>query len=272
MALTLSQKDCIKLGKTLPSRLITFFRKYPTATLYGLDNPTSIKSADAISNSPTISKESSDGSPENTMRSTQPVPEFHNPFMPMKNHVTGRWRGARYGLRIQADLVKLAAANGVEDFLPYTKKKTGERQRRREEHGLRIKGTGVGQRVKGKKWERTLRTRLTRRKNAMLRMPSLIYHWKRVSVDSYNFLRPANIANSLGMAGDGNFGQSKKSRHFRKDNLMGDANPFLFVSLYLPAIHIFILVNMVRFSLSNIVYKCLISSNRSIITSSFNLP
>ena len=209
MALTLSQKDCIKLGKTLPSRLITFFRKHPTATLLGLDNRILAKPTDATLNTPAISRETSDDSSENSKGAPQKVPEFHNPFMPMKNHVTGRWRGARYGLRIQANLVKLAAANGVEDFLPYTKKKTGERQRRREEHGLRIKGTGVGQTVKGRKWERTMRKRLDRRRRAMLKMPSMIYHWKRVSVSSYSLLRFANTSDSLGVGGDGDNGQSK---------------------------------------------------------------
>lgn len=246
MALTLSQKDCIKLGKTLPTRLITFFRKYPTATLLGLDNCTSIKSADAISN-PTISKETLDEPPENIAKGTQTLPEFHNPFMPMKNHVTGRWRGARYGLRIQADLVKLAAKNGVEDFLPYTKKKTGERQRRREERGLRIKGTGVGQKVKGKAWERTLWKRQLRRRNAMLRMPSMIYHWKRVSLHSYDLSQPANLVGSLGVADDGKCGQSRKSCRFRRENLFGEATPFLNVVLYSPAVYIFILVNLVCF-------------------------
>ena len=183
MAVTLNRRDCIKLGKTLPTRLITFFQKHPTATLLGLDNRIPSKSIDAITSSSTDSHETTNSIPERTERTARPPPEFHNPFMPMKNYVTGRWRGARYGLRIQADLVKLAAANGVEDFLPYTRKKTGERQRRREEHGLRIKGTGVGQRVKGRKWERTLASRLDRRRKAMLRMPKMIYHWKRVSMD-----------------------------------------------------------------------------------------
>lgn len=246
MALTLSQKDCIKLGKTLPTRLITFFRKYPTATLLGLDNRTFIKSADAISN-PTISKETLDEPPENIARDTQPLPEFHNPFMPMKNYVTGRWRGARYGLRIQADLVKLAAKNGVEDFLPYTKKKTGERQRRREERGLRIKGTGVGQKVKGKKWERTLWKRQLRRRNAMLRMPSMIYHWKRVSIHSYDLSKPANVIGSLDVADDGNYGQSRKSYRFSRGNLFGEATLFLHIISYSPAVYIFTIVNLICF-------------------------
>jgi Mitochondrial ribosomal protein mL59 len=55
--------------------------------------------------------------------------------------------------------VKLARQHGVEELLPYTVKGTEERLRRRAENGLRVKGTGVGQRVKGKESERTLKGR-----------------------------------------------------------------------------------------------------------------
>jgi len=55
--------------------------------------------------------------------------------------------------------VKLARAEGVEELLPFTVKGTAERIRKREEGGLRVKGTGVGMRVKGKESERTLKGR-----------------------------------------------------------------------------------------------------------------
>jgi hypothetical protein len=55
--------------------------------------------------------------------------------------------------------VKLARQHGVEDLLPHTVKGTEERLRRRMENGLRVKGTGIGQRVKGKESERTLKGR-----------------------------------------------------------------------------------------------------------------
>jgi hypothetical protein len=55
--------------------------------------------------------------------------------------------------------VKLARQYGVEELLPHTVKGTEERLRRRAENGLRVKGTGVGQRVKGKESERTLKGR-----------------------------------------------------------------------------------------------------------------
>lgn len=77
--------------------------------------------------------------------------------------------------------MKMARANGVEDLLPYTVKGTEERIMRRQEHGLRVKGTGVGQKVKGKLWERTMKGRLEKRRQAMLGMPKLVQEWKQVS-------------------------------------------------------------------------------------------
>lgn len=55
--------------------------------------------------------------------------------------------------------MKLARKHGVESLLPFTVKKTEERLSRRLEHGLRVKGTGVGEKVRGKIQERTLKSR-----------------------------------------------------------------------------------------------------------------
>lgn len=55
--------------------------------------------------------------------------------------------------------MKLARKHGVEDLLPHSIKGTEEKMRKRIENGLRVKGTGVGQRVKGKESERTLKGR-----------------------------------------------------------------------------------------------------------------
>ena len=74
----------------------------------------------------------------------------------------------------------MARANGVEDLLPPTVKGTEEILRRRMESGSRVKGTGVGQRVKGKSWERTQKGRLEKRRVAMLGMPKLVQTWKQV--------------------------------------------------------------------------------------------
>lgn len=103
-----------------------------------------------------------------------------NPFKPNKDPRSGRWHPPIYSLRQQAELVKLAKRHGVEDLLPHTVKSTSERQKQREEHGLRVQGTGAGQRVKGHLWERTLKGRLEKRRQAMLRMPKMIEDWRQV--------------------------------------------------------------------------------------------
>ena len=55
--------------------------------------------------------------------------------------------------------MKLAREHGVEELLPHTVKGTQERLRKRMENGLRVKGTGIGQKVKGKESERTMKGR-----------------------------------------------------------------------------------------------------------------
>lgn len=47
----------------------------------------------------------------------------------------------------------------MEELLPFSVKSTEYRLQRRLENGLRVKGTGVGQRVKGKESERTMKGR-----------------------------------------------------------------------------------------------------------------
>lgn len=74
----------------------------------------------------------------------------------------------------------MARANGVEELLPPTSKGTAARIQKRAEHGLRVKGTGVGQRVKGKEWERTMKGKLERRRVAMEGMSKMIQDWKQV--------------------------------------------------------------------------------------------
>lgn len=108
-------------------------------------------------------------------------PERPNPFLPRKNFRTGKWFGPQYGLRKQADMVKLAIRHGVEELLPPGKKSSEYKMMRRAERGLAVKGTGVGHNVKGHKWERTLEERLEERKKAMVEMPELINTWKEVS-------------------------------------------------------------------------------------------
>lgn len=105
-------------------------------------------------------------------------PYTYNPFLPTKNFRTGTWHGPRYSLRRQAELCKLARKYDVEGWLPWSRKLSWVREERRFERGLRMKGTGEGQRVKGHKWERTMPARLERRRQAMEAMPALIEEWK----------------------------------------------------------------------------------------------
>lgn len=107
-----------------------------------------------------------------------------NPFLPRKNFRTGKWFGPRIGLRRQAELVKLAIKYNVEALLPPGRKSTEFKETRRAERGLAIKGTGIGQKVKGHKWERTMEARLEDRRKAMMEMPEMIRLWKQVSFPS----------------------------------------------------------------------------------------
>lgn len=191
----MSVQESIKLAQALPPRLLRFFAKYPPPQLFpNAASPTAqaavattiTSPVDAIA-PPTESAvpteqlkalDISDSSPQEPE-----APLYHNPFQPRKNFRTGKWIGPVYGLRKQADLVKLAEKHNVLDLLPYTIKKPGEKEARRIERGLRVKGTGVGQKVKGKKWERTLKGRLEERREAMLNMPALIQEWKQVCIE-----------------------------------------------------------------------------------------
>lgn len=107
--------------------------------------------------------------------------QYPNPFLPTKNTKTNKWWSPKYSLRMQADLVKLAKKHGVEELLPIGRKSTIFKETRRMERGLAIKGTGIGQKVKGHKWERLMETKLEDRRKAMMEMPELIRLWKQVS-------------------------------------------------------------------------------------------
>ncbi|KAM7209058.1 hypothetical protein V8F20_000667 [Naviculisporaceae sp. PSN 640] len=149
-----SQKH-VQLALGLPQRLLTFLARYP---------PASILPAGA--------------DPETAKTGYQQ--DTPNPFLHQKHPVTGKWHDPKYSLRRQAELVKLAREHGVEELLPYTPKKTEERLKKRVELGLRVKGTGVGQKVKGHKHERQLVNKMEKRREAMLEMPNLIREWKKV--------------------------------------------------------------------------------------------
>ena len=69
--------------------------------------------------------------------------------------------------------------------MPPGRKSTEYKDARVLEKGLRIKGTGIGQRVKGHKWERQLKTKMDERKKAMEEMPEMIRLWKQVRIRYY---------------------------------------------------------------------------------------
>lgn len=188
---TMSVQRQISLAQALPPRLIRFFEKYPPPSLLKASAPAP-PSTETSAIAPAVPNASPIETPATSIENSTPAPlyapaeaqdlPYPNPFLPRKNHTTGRWYGPVYGLRKQADLVKLAQKHSVLDLLPWTIKKPGEKERRRIEKGLQVKGTGEGQKVKGKLWERTLKGRLEMRKKAMLEMPQLIQEWKQVSV------------------------------------------------------------------------------------------
>jgi large subunit ribosomal protein L25 len=159
----------VRLAESLPPRLLRFFTRYQP------QRPATSSITSSVSQSATQSNEIS------SVQCLLEPSSLPNPFKSQKNLVTGRWQEPIYSLRRQADLVKLARAHGVEELLPPTTKGTEARIQKRAVHGLQVKGTGVGQRVKGKGWERTQKGRLHRRKQAMLQMPQMIHDWKQVS-------------------------------------------------------------------------------------------
>jgi large subunit ribosomal protein L25 len=199
----MSAQQQIAAAKTLPPRLIRFFQKYPPPALFPILASTTIPSppappasTDAAPTSSTPPSDSDAHIAETALPDLPQIPStapqnsripahahdlpYPNPFLPSKNFTTGRWHGPAFGLRKQADLVKLASQHGVVDLLPWTIKKPGEKEARRIETGLMVKGTGEGQKVKGKSWERTLKGRLEMRRQAMLNMPQMIQEWKQV--------------------------------------------------------------------------------------------
>jgi len=113
----------IKLALSLPPRLRTFFARYPPHEI----RPPAM---------------------------TAYQKETPNPFKSTKHPITGRYHDPKYSMRRQADLAKLAREHGVEELLPPSTKKSETRLERRVTLGLRVKGTGVGQKVKGHKHER----------------------------------------------------------------------------------------------------------------------
>ena len=177
----------IQLAQQLPPILQRFFTRYPP----GLAN-----AAPALPlNASTPSQEPSEApsaaaTPSNATIDSEPRPP--TPFQVWKHPITGLWQEPVYSLRRQAQLCKIAREHGVEELLPYSVKKSGVRALRRFEEGLRVRGTGVGQKVKGHLDERLLRKKVALRRRAMVRMPRLIMKWREVSLYILGMRRHAN--------------------------------------------------------------------------------
>lgn len=114
-----SAAEFVSLAKSLPPRLTRFFARYPPGT-------------------------------HDHVRV--------NPFKPTVHLVTHKWHNPVYSLRRQAELCKLARQYGVEELLPPSRKSSAAKE---EIHQKRLeKGLGVAlEKVKGHKWERTLKSR-----------------------------------------------------------------------------------------------------------------
>jgi large subunit ribosomal protein L25 len=155
--MALHSRQYIKLAESLPPRLTRFFARYPPQALSQSSASSTAPSSTAPESNTSLSESTTSSADQiSTGQDGLVVP---SPFRAQKHPVTGKWHDPVFSLRRQAELVKLARQYGVEDLLPHTVKGTEERLRRRAENGLRVKGTGVGQRVKGKESERTLKGR-----------------------------------------------------------------------------------------------------------------
>ncbi|KAF5008639.1 hypothetical protein FDECE_5102 [Fusarium decemcellulare] len=160
-----SSSQLIQLAKSLPAPLQRFFARYPPSAIV----------------------------PENVPK-TRYQEDRPNPFRFYRHPVTGKWHDPVYSQRRQAELVQMAREHGVEELLPETRKATEYRLAHRVEHGLRVKGTGVGQKVKGHIHERHMIAKMEQRRKAMLDMPRLIKHWKRPEIRPMASSQPITAA------------------------------------------------------------------------------
>lgn len=179
-------EQSITLARTLDPRLLRFFTRFPPPSLRGISQssptpfPETVQIAENTSskdpNAPTTTTEISTSPPDSAP--TNNDGRKHNPFLPFRNPSTGNWHSPHYSLRRQAVLFKLAQQHNVLPLMPLSPKHPEVKAKKILEQGSRVKGTGVGQKVKGKLWERTLGGRLETRRKAMEGMPEMIRQWK----------------------------------------------------------------------------------------------
>lgn len=167
----------IRLAQQLPPRLLNFFKKYPPPQIRTATTPSTLTDSSSSSSS----SDSPAAVTETTMTDSSSGltdKKLHNPFLPFKNPRTGLWHGPAYSLRRQADLYKLAKAHFVLDLMPIAPKHPEVKAQKRLEKGLLVQGTGEGKRVKGKLWERQLRSKMDQRRQAMEGMNEMVKNWK----------------------------------------------------------------------------------------------
>ncbi|KAJ5129862.1 uncharacterized protein N7515_005901 [Penicillium bovifimosum] len=175
------------LVDNLPKRLVNFFARYPPQIhSAAVRRPAPAKDQDYTPKkveSPYTPDRDAKGAPGEKKFGWTPSrallvtsEKVRNPFLPHKRY--GKWEAPKYGLRQQADLMKLAIKYNVDALLPPSRKSIEFKQTRRAERGLQVKGTGVGHKVKGHKWERTMESRLEERRKAMEGMPEMVRMWK----------------------------------------------------------------------------------------------
>lgn len=183
----MSTQECIRLAQSLPPRLLHFFTRFPPRII-AKPEAAALTTATATSNTTPSSTPLAEDQSITSSATPSLQPNAQNPFLASRNPHTQKTSPPPYSLRRQAELYKIAHAHGVASLLPFSHKDPDVKLKRRTEGGLQVKGTGVGQRVKGKKWERAMKGKLERRREAMLRMPSLVKAWKKVRFQSLQFL------------------------------------------------------------------------------------
>lgn len=184
----------VRLAQQLHPRLLNFFKKFPPPQIAGTATTTA-RTIPASENTETITiaENTSSIDPNAGASTTTSIVSpselqaahsnllskpYRNPFLPFKNPHTGNWHGPQISLRRQADLFKLAVEHNVLPLMPLSSKHPEVKEQKRIENGLRVQGTGIGKKVKGKHWERALRGKLEERRRAMEGMPEMIRQWK----------------------------------------------------------------------------------------------
>ncbi|PSK43760.1 4-coumarate--CoA ligase-like 7 [Elsinoe australis] len=190
MATSVINSQHIRLARQLPRPLLNFFQRHPPGTYNTSASPSAAETASRLpASTPIPSLQTLQAAPHLSTTTNPPATPAQmaaisalyatsNPFLPWQNPLTSAWRAPRYSARHQQELYTLAKKEGVLSLLPESERHPEIKGRKREEQGLRVKGTGVGQKVKGREWERQLRGKQEMRRKAMEGMAELVREWK----------------------------------------------------------------------------------------------